>query len=131
VQNLDIVPTLLDYAGVDTAGLVLEGRSLRALIEGREDGEPRWQFASQAVFRSVSGDRFKLIHDLKGGEYWLYDMAADPEETRNLLARERRSFHSLRDSLNAWIVHTEGEAGESVRKSEEAEARLKALGYLR
>lgn len=130
VRNLDIVPTLLDYAGFDTAGLALEGRSLRALIEGREDGEPRWQFASQAVFRSVSGHRFKLIHDLKGGQYWLYDVAADPEETRNVLARERRSFHSLKDSLNAWIAQTEGEAGESVRKSEEAEARLKALGYL-
>lgn len=130
VQNLDIVPTLLDYAGIDPAGLSLEGRSLRALIEGREDGEPRWQFASQAVFRSVSGDRFKLIHDLKGGEYWLYDVAADPEETRNVLTRERRSFHSLKDSLSSWIARTEGEAGESVRKSEEAEARLKALGYL-
>lgn len=130
VRNLDIVPTLLDYAGVDTAGLELEGRSLRALIEGKDDGEPRWQFASQGVFRSVSDSRFKLIHNLKRGDLWLYDVAADPEETRNVLARERRSFYPLRDSLNAWLARTEGEAGEGVRKSEEAEARLKALGYL-
>lgn len=130
VRNLDIVPTLLDYAGIDIAGLELEGRSLRALMEGKEDGEPRWQLASQAVFRSISDSRFKLIHDLKGGEFWLYDIAADPKETRNVLTQERRSFHALRGSLNAWLARTEGEAGESVRKSEEAEARLRALGYL-
>jgi arylsulfatase A-like enzyme len=130
VRNLDIVPTLLDYAGVDTAGLALEGRSLRALIEGKDDGEPRWQFASQGPFRSVSDSRFKLIHNLKRRQLWLYDVVADPEETTNVLPRERRSFHRLRGPLSTWLARTEGEAGESVRKSEEAEARLKAVGYL-
>ena len=133
VQNLDIVPTLLDYAGIDAAGgLPLEGRSLRPLIEGREDGGPRRQVASQAAFRSASDGRFKLIHNLRDGRFWLYDVAADPQETRDVLARERRSFHDLRETMTAWLARTEGEgaAGESLRKAEEAEARLKALGYL-
>ncbi|HEV2846640.1 MAG TPA: sulfatase/phosphatase domain-containing protein, partial [Thermoanaerobaculia bacterium] len=131
VQNLDIVPTLLDYAGIDTAGFQFEGRSLRALIEGREDG-PRQQFAAQVAFRSASDDRFKLIHDLREGKFWLYDVAADPRETTDVLARERRSFHHLRETLTAWLARTEGEgtSAESVRKGDEAEARLKALGYL-
>lgn len=132
VQNLDIVPTLLDYAGVDAAGFQLEGRSLRALIEGREDGGERRQVASQAAFRSASDGRFKLIHNLRDGRFWLYDLTADPQETTDVLTRERRSFHHLRETMTAWLARTEGEgaAGESVRKAEEAEARLKALGYL-
>jgi arylsulfatase A-like enzyme len=132
VQNLDIVPTLLDYAGIDAAGLPLEGRSLRPLIEGREDGGPRHQIASQATFRSASDGRFKLIHNLRDGRFWLYEVAADPKETRDVLTRERRRFHHLRETMTAWLARTEGEgaADESLRKAEEAEARLKALGYL-
>jgi arylsulfatase A-like enzyme len=131
VQNLDIAPTLLDYAGLDTAAFPFEGHSLRPLIEGREDGGPRPQFAAQGVFRSVSDGQHKLIHNLDDGRYWLYDVAAQPKETRNLLRRQRRSFHRLRETLNTWLARTEGEAGEGVRKSREAEARLKAVGYIR
>jgi arylsulfatase A-like enzyme len=131
VQNLDIVPTLLDYAGVDTAVLPLEGHSLRPLIEGREDREPRPQFAAQGVFRSVSDGQLKLIHNLDNGKFWLYNVAAQPQETRNVLRRQRRSFHRLRETLNTWLARTEGEAGERVSKSQEAEARLKAVGYIR
>lgn len=132
VQNLDIVPTLLDYAGIDAAGFSFEGRSLRPLIEGREDGGARRQLASQAAFRSASDGRFKLIHNLRDGKFWLYDVAADPQETRDVLTRERRSFHDLRETMTAWLARTEGEgaADESLRKAEEAEARLRALGYL-
>jgi arylsulfatase A-like enzyme len=132
VENLDIVPTLLDYAGIDAAGFSFEGRSLRPLIESRGEGPPRHQFASQAMFRSASDGRFKLIHDLRAGRFWLYDLAADPKETADILRRERRSFHHLRETMTAWLARTEGEgaAGESIRKAEEAEAKLRALGYL-
>lgn len=35
VQLLDVMPTILDFAGVDTSGLVMQGDSLVDLIEGR------------------------------------------------------------------------------------------------
>jgi arylsulfatase A-like enzyme len=132
VENLDIVPTLLNYAGIDTAGFEFEGRSLRPLIEGRGEAAPRHQFAAQARFRAASDGRFKLIHDLAAGTFQLYDVAADPKESADVLRRERRSFHHLRETMTAWLARTEGEgaAGESLRKAEEAEARLRALGYL-
>lgn len=34
VQNIDIVPTILDYLEIDREGYGFEGRSLRSLIEG-------------------------------------------------------------------------------------------------
>lgn len=135
VQNLDLVPTILDYLGIDAAGLKLEGRSLRPLIEGRmkekEAGELR-QFASQGSLRSAADGRFKLIHDLAANTWALYDLKADPGEKTDTLARERRSFHRLRESLRGWIDRTEGAGteSESVRKAKEAEKKLRSLGYL-
>ncbi|HVR96413.1 MAG TPA: sulfatase [Thermoanaerobaculia bacterium] len=134
VENVDIVPTLLDYLGIDTAGLTLEGESLRPLIEGEapppESGGH--QLASQGPWRSVADDRFKLIQDLAAGSFALYDLDADPGETTDVLRRERRAFHELREALTAWLAITEGEAaaGESLRQAEEAEKKLRSLGYL-
>jgi len=38
VQLMDIMPTVLDFAGVDASGLVMQGDSLVDLIEGRNPG---------------------------------------------------------------------------------------------
>jgi arylsulfatase A-like enzyme len=38
VQLLDIMPTILDFAGVDASGLAMQGDSLVGLIEGRDPG---------------------------------------------------------------------------------------------
>ena len=38
VELLDVMPTILDIAGIDTTGMLLQGRSLLPLIEGREAG---------------------------------------------------------------------------------------------
>ena len=135
VQNLDLVPTILDYLRVDTTGFTLEGRSLRPLIEGRMEAREAAklrQFASQGPFRSAADDRFKLIHDLDANTWALYDLKADPGEKTDTLARERRSFHRLRESLRRWLDRTEGAGmeSESVRKAKEAEKKLRSLGYL-
>lgn len=127
VENLDVVPTLLDYLGIETAGLQLEGESLRPLIEGREREDGR-QYASQGAWRSVSDRRHKLIHDLAGGGFALYDLAADPGEKKDVLRGDRRTYHRLRQDLTAWLGRTEG--GESVRRAREAEEKLRSLGYL-
>src|SRR3712207_5524666 len=63
VQNLDVVPTLLDYLGIDAQGLTFEGESLRPLIEGTGELDPH-QYGMQATLRSAADGRHKLIHDL-------------------------------------------------------------------
>jgi choline-sulfatase len=130
-SNLDLVPTLLDYLGVDAGGLPLEGRSLRPAIERGRAVEAA-QFSAQGPLRAAAGGGFKLVHDLASGAFALYDLRADPGETRDVLRGHRRVFHRLREALSAWLARTEGAqaAAESVRKGEEAEKQLKALGYL-
>jgi arylsulfatase A-like enzyme len=130
VENLDIVPTLLDLLGGFGSGIGFEGRSLRPAVEGRPLG-PGWQRAAQGPLRSVSDGRVKLVHDLGSGRFELYDLAADPGETRDVLADRRRDFQRLHEALNAWLARTEGRPSrEGVHRAEEAEKRLRALGYL-
>lgn len=135
VQNLDLVPTILDYLGIGTGGYTLEGRSLRPVLEEDHDsrGAPReLQYALQGTFRSASDGRYKLIQDLAAGTAALYDLEADPGEKSDVLRRERRAYFRLRDSLAGWIARAEGQgpAGESVRKAREAEEKLRSLGYI-
>lgn len=131
VQNLDIVPTLLDYLGLPALGLTLEGESLRPLIETETAGDPH-QYSLSGPYRSVADGRFKLIQDLGEDAFSLFDLRKDPGETRDVLATERRDFHRLRDALGGWLARTEGQglAGESLRKAREAEEKLRSLGYL-
>jgi len=137
VQNLDIVPTLLDYLGIDPAKLPLEGRSLRPLIgggrlppgpQGAPGARAGWQFGMQGTLRSAADGRYKLIHDLASGTFALYDLRADPGETRDTVRQDRRAFHGLRESLTAWLARTEGRG--KAAESLEADRKLRSLGYI-
>jgi arylsulfatase A-like enzyme len=133
VQNLDIVPTILDYLGVGTGGDVFDGRSLRPILEkDPKAGAGEMQYALQGSFRSASDGRYKLIQDLAAGSFTLYDLASDPGEKADVLRRERRAYFRLRDALTGWVTKAEGAGtgGESLRKAKEAEERLRSLGYI-
>jgi len=127
VQNLDVVPTLLDYLEVDTKGLTFEGESLRPLIEETGELDPH-QYGMQGTLRSAADGRHKLIHDLGKGSFALYDLKADPNEAKDSLHGERRVFHRLRQTLTQWLGKTEGSG--KAKESLEAERKLRALGYL-
>ena len=87
--------------------------------------------SAQGALRSVADGRLKLVHDLGTGSFALYDLAADPGETRDVLAERRRDVPRLRDALIAWLARTEsGPAAGSVRRAEEADRRLRSVGYL-
>ncbi|HLE85725.1 MAG TPA: sulfatase-like hydrolase/transferase, partial [Thermoanaerobaculia bacterium] len=124
-QNLDVLPTLLDYLGVPADGLGLEGRSLRPAIEdGREVN--RYVFALQGRSRAISDGRWTLIQDGETGESRLFDLETDPGETRDLAASRPAEAERLREVLLRWIEHQGG----ALRASEEVEEHLRAVGYL-
>ena len=107
-----------------------EGRSLRAAVLGRPL-PPAYQWAAQGAQRSVADWRLKLVQDLGTGRFALYDLAADPGETRDVLALRRRDFQRLRGALAAWLARTEGgPAAAGVRRAAEADQRLRSVGYL-
>jgi arylsulfatase A-like enzyme len=91
VSLLDIGPTLLDLAGVPAAGAG-SGTSLVPWLRAeRSPDEPRDLFfqsngnEAYGIQRIVISDGWKLVHNLFDYDE-LYDLEADPEERRNLLA---------------------------------------------
>ncbi len=99
--HLDLVPTLLDWAGLKVpAGLI--GRSLlRALGPGIDVPSLHRVIYTEAlgatdVFTALDGRR--SLHYTPSLNYWeLYDLASDPGERRNLYGREKAD--DLREGL--------------------------------
>jgi len=124
--HVDVVPTVLDALGLPLpAGL--PGRSLFAAPEpGR-----RHYFEALATYfnrgwaplRGTITDGHKLVQ-LPLPE--LYDLAADPAESRNLVDAERRRYRELAAALPASPAWP---PGQRTIDGEEA-ARLRSLGYL-
>lgn len=112
VSTLDILPTILDYAGIPPHPSH-QGRSLRP---GAATPEP-------AVFMNIQGWTqqaavvcypYKYILDEATGAEFLYDIAADPDETTNLMRAAPDTADLLADvldaQLRAQVVYHEGEA---------------------
>lgn len=107
VQNLDVVPTLLDYLGIDAGSVVFDGRSLRPLIEA-DRAVNRHAFAFQPHARSVTDGRFKLVYETRPHRVRLFDLEADPREQTDVAGRRPQVVAELAESLAAWIESQEG-----------------------
>ncbi|MGD2115592.1 MAG: sulfatase, partial [Acidobacteriota bacterium] len=114
--NLDLVPTLLDYLRIEPPA-ELAGRSLRGAIADAENpvspSEQPPVVAAWGGQRAATDGRYKLIvrPGAGGGSRRLYDLAADPGETRDLLAGDRpelpadarRAARRLARAIEEWI----------------------------
>lgn len=132
VQNLDIVPTLLDYLGIDATPFGLEGRSLRAAIDGDPAAADVPSYAAQSALRAVVRGKDKLVYDLERDEARLFDLATDPGEKRDLAHERPAELRALEEHLLARVAATEGEGDtkRAAKMSRQVQERLRALGYL-
>jgi len=117
VELIDLCPTLLAAAGVDVAPEI-QGLDLSDTFAG---GRPDYRssvFAESGAVKMIRSERYKLVH-YPGQTYGeLYDIASDPEETRNLYGDP--SFADLQGEMTAALldrlIHAEGAwHGESKR----------------
>jgi len=147
VQNLDIVPTILDYLAIDGEEFGFEGRSLRPLIEGSPEAdlppvrsEVRFivlgsesVLAEKVAFKHALIDgRYKLIKDFREQSYELYDLERDPGERENLASSRPELLQEMLAALSrTQDVEAESAAGDedAALDPEEAE-RLRKLGYV-
>ena len=104
VSGLDILSTVCDYVGVKAPAKV-RGRSLRPLLEG--DGPWPREFVPAEVTlagRMIRTPRFKYIAYTNDPVEQLFDMQADPGETKNLAPDAARAadLNAHRTLLATW-----------------------------
>ncbi len=100
----DYYPTVLDILGLQAPGQPepVDGISLRPLIEGtmKERSTPI-AFESGAQI-ALMDDRYKLYSRNRGRSYALYDLIADPGETKDLAAEHPEIAAAMKEKLDDW-----------------------------
>ncbi|MCK6446466.1 MAG: sulfatase-like hydrolase/transferase [Planctomycetes bacterium] len=151
VAETDIAPTV--YQLLDLAPpRGLQGLSLEPLFAADDPKRPSifvgeyGKFADRPIW-AVRDGRYKYIHNPHGlkptnppytaksggfpyEDYELYDLVADPGETRNVFAEHPDVVERLRRELDAWLAVNEklkGSAGEMDAATRET---MKQLGYI-
>jgi arylsulfatase A-like enzyme len=95
---IDLLPTLAELAGVKPVGKPLDGKSLAPLLVGAARNWP-----DRVIFNHWNGrvsartQRFRLDADGK-----LFDMVADPGQTRDATADHPAEARRLADAVAAW-----------------------------
>ncbi|HEX7138193.1 MAG TPA: sulfatase, partial [Vicinamibacterales bacterium] len=130
---IDVTPTILDLIGIARPN-GMDGRSLRSSIEGQADADRRSSYfealnanltRNWAPLKGVIVDRLKLV-DLPLPE--LYDLDADPGETRNVYASDAARAKPLESMLDG-LVRGQAPATPATLDAD-AQARLRSLGYV-
>ena len=119
VQNIDLGPTLLDYAGVPIS-LDVEGKSFLEVLKGNTSKhrdkifyEYYWEysFPQTPTMFAIRTDQYKYIHYYG---LWtqneLYDLRSDPDEMNNLIGDPAFAHISKQFSTQIfdWLESTGG-----------------------
>ena len=110
----DILPTVLDLTGFEyPADYPLPGESL---FEKTGTKDRDWQYVEYAAgnrrWISIRNKSYKYNYYYGGGLEQLFDMQADPHETKNLLEVENTSaVEQVRQSMRAKLLEYERELG--------------------
>jgi Flp pilus assembly protein TadD len=134
VRSVDIVPTLLDLVGKSGSCARCQGRSLVSALEGHgleaspsyaETYFPRLNLGWSEL-RSLRLGGWKYI---QAPEPELYDLDADPGETRNLASVNREKLREMAAELERFEDATAGPGTPGPVADPPTHAILRTLGY--
>lgn len=116
VSQIDIVPTLCDYAGIEV-DVAFTGKSLRPILE-----QPTAPWREQVIVeladykpdpsrkgRMVRTDQFKYTTFTTGARHeQFFDLSQDPGETKSLIEDPayQEEIEQHRQLLSQWIIQT-------------------------
>ncbi len=140
VSSVDIYPTILDLLGLPLKKRI-DGKSLANVRAGkpgqtRRPNEPVFAEldAGGKRLRAMIEGRFKLIHDLKGKTFELYDLLEDPAERNDLVLKRPEIAGNLKNRLKEWTIAQRKRKGPPPAKAKPSARTLeglKALGYIK
>jgi len=108
IELVDLVPTMLDYAGVDRP-MELSGRSLRPNVEQVGEFESRASILLELYGPPADGWRTMITRDAKlglhtDGQRWVIDRTTDPDELTDLAGDGHEPDPALLAKLNQQMV---------------------------
>lgn len=125
VQNLDLAPTLLDFAGAEIP-VAMQGLSLKQLVTG--DRQANWRQALYYHYYQYPGWHLvnphygirtathKLIHFYTMDHWELYDLGQDPQELHNHYRNP--AYAQLRTQLREQLVQLREQYGDTMDESQ-------------
>jgi arylsulfatase A-like enzyme len=150
VRHLDVLPTLLDAAGLQwpEGALPMVGESLTPFFAKASGLQDRPAFSETdhlgsplsgpaGALRAFRHDDYKMIvsamwqEDLSPKRGWLFHLPADPGEHHNIASQKRALFDQIRARMNAegWIIERDMNALVSAELSAEEKVALSEMGY--
>ena len=144
VQTVDVLPTLLDLAGLDPLALLrrASGRSRAAEVQAAGPLDPGSALPpANPVFAQVSHLRWALTADIAGGRFKyvsrddaphrLFDLRVDPNERNDLSATRADVAAKLREMAVALGADAPHEGPARVEPVDpEIRERLREIGYV-
>jgi hypothetical protein len=120
VRLVDLLPTLYDLLGLDSASL-FEGKSLLSVVNGGEE-KSRLVFARRDEhFEAARRDNWKLIEALQSGVLELYNLSEDPGEKTSKIADQPEVRDSLKTLLQEYrYLHDSWQIARKFRKGVDA-----------
>lgn len=105
VMGMDLMPTFLAAANTRTS-VTLEGVNLFPYIDGKEKSKPHqslfWRFVDAPDQNAARKDDLKIIQPAPSEPWELYDLAADPNETKDLAAETPAKVKELAADWQEW-----------------------------
>jgi arylsulfatase A-like enzyme len=118
-QHKDLVPTLLELAGIRRDDIAFDGRSLLPMVRGEVASHESEFYITECTWMRKHGWRtpqWKLILALEPDFHFkppveLYNLVEDPQENNNLADARPDVVAALQARMEAWIAQREAATG--------------------